>query len=364
MLISDFLDLNVLDDLITNRYITRKFHKDYPNLAILNYSPAATYDSKLDWGPEMNNSRGLIYDIETGKVVARPYKKFWNLNDPRHPETLEENLPDEIPLIADKLDGSMGTIFKYDSLLHVATRGSFHSDQANWATKWLREHYPDLDLPKDATVITEIIYAANKIVVSYDWQGLMVTGIVGHNGVEWSRTDVESWIDVVGMMLVKKFSKSLVECSKDNIKNTEGYVLTYSNGLKVKIKMSEYVRLHRILTGLNPKDIWELLAMKQESTIQEWLDDSTLPSEFKTWLNRWARKLQDDFDRIDIMSRAIFDNRPGTNDRKVLAAYFLQPENKSYSSLCFGLLDHYDTNPMIWKLIKPAFNDTFKVEGE
>src|SRR6516165_5437692 len=149
--LNQILNVEVLEQLIKDGYISRKFHRDYP-LAILNYTPQAQYDEKLIWDTEMNLSRGLVYTVDSLEILTRPFPKFWNLNDTRHPETLEANLPNEIPLFLEKLDGSLGVLFSYDGLNHVATRGSFHSDQAEWATKWLRSTYPKLNLPNGNTI--------------------------------------------------------------------------------------------------------------------------------------------------------------------------------------------------------------------
>ena len=39
--------------------------------------------------------------------------------------------------------------------------------------------------------------------------------------------------------------------------NKEGYVVRFSSGLRLKVKSEEYVRLHRLLTQVNSKDIYE-----------------------------------------------------------------------------------------------------------
>lgn len=366
MKINEVMNAEILENLIQQGFISRKTHSEYPELAVLNYTPMAQYDSKLVWGDEMNNSRGFIYNTVTGDIVARPFKKFWNLNDERHPETMEVNLPQDIPLVTNKLDGSMGVVFCYDGKIHVATRGSFHSNQAQWATNWLRQNFPSLKLPEDATLITEIIYSENRIVVSYDWEGLVVLGIVRYDGYEYNRLDTEYWANINGLRVVDKFDKSLAECSAENITNQEGYVLTYQNGLKVKVKFDEYVRLHKILTGLNPKAIWELLSSGQNETVNAWLVDPLMPVDFKTWLARWIVQLQNDYVVIEKSALEIFADRPLTDQRKMMALYFTESKNKVYASLCFSLLDKDDDglSSKIWKMIKPGAADTFKIDGE
>ena len=112
---------------------------------------------------------------------------------------------------------------------------------------------------------------------------------------------------------------------------------------------------------ISTQDIWLLLSTKQESKIIGCLEDPSLPLAFKSWLKRWVRKFQQDYDRIDFISRAIVDNRPGTNNRERIEEYFNEPGNKPYSALCSALLDHRDSGKMIWEMIKPTTLDSFKI---
>lgn len=41
--------------------------------------------------------------------------------------------------------------------------------------------------------------------------------------------------------------------------NKEGFVVRFQNGMRVKTKFAEYVRLHRIITGISNVAIWEYL---------------------------------------------------------------------------------------------------------
>lgn len=370
--LSDILDMTVLAQLIKDGYISLKVHRDYP-LAVLNYTPMAQFDPKLIWGNEMNLSRGLVYCTDTMEVVARPFAKFWNISDERHPETMPENLPNEVPLFLEKLDGSMGTLFEWDGLNHVATRGSFHSDQAEWATKWLRARYSRLKLPKEYTLVSEIIYPENKIVVNYDFSGLVILGAVNiETGKERSRSEVKEYCRAQGLELVKEYKKTLTETLQENEKNREGYVLTYpSTGLKVKVKFEEYCRLHKILTGLNVRSVWELLRDGQSATIDGWIADGKMPASFKEWVSSVANDLNKQYEKITLDVAHIYSSKPTPDlfmpykdSRKKMADYFTQEKYRKYSGLLFGLLDRKSIDAMIWKMIEPSGNVVFRVDGE
>lgn len=362
--LDQIMNIDTLEDLILNRFISRKFHSKFP-LAILNYSHLAQYSKDLVWGPEMSMCRGLIYRIDTLEVIARPFAKFWNLNDERHPETLENNLPIGIPLLTTKMDGSLGILYNWADQNYVATRGSFESDQAQWATEWLQKKYPRLKLPKEYTLLTEIIYPENQIVVYYDFSGLIVLGAV-HNttGVELSRSDLKSYCVANEISLVKDHKKTLLSCADEDIPNQEGYVATFSNGFKVKIKFSTYCSLHRILTGLNPHTIWEMLRDGKGSELDTWLIDEKIPNDFKKWLMNWTSKLGSEFNKILFNANEILSNLPINLTRKEIAEYFLQSNHKYYSAILFGMLDNRDISNTIWKLIEPKATDTFKEDGE
>lgn len=371
--LNEILNVSVLDELIEQGYISRKTHNHYP-LAILNYTPMAQYDPKLVWGPEMNLSRGLVFNTTNMDVIARPFSKFWNLGDERHPETLEQNLPNEIPLFLEKLDGSMGVLFEWDGWNHVATRGSFHSDQAVWATAWLRQNYPLLKLPKENTIVSEVIYKENKIVVDYDYEGLVVLGFVNiATGREKSRSDVKNYCDSYNLQIVKEYDKSSPsDVLTEDEKNREGYVLTFpSTGLKVKVKFEEYCQLHKILTGLNVHGVWELLRDGKIQTIDEWMQDGRMPESFKKWVNGVKTSLEIQFDSIKLEVECIYANRPQLDkfmpykeSRKQMAVYFTHESVRKYSGLLFGLLDGKNIDESIWKLIEPSGKVVFMAEGE
>ena len=365
MKISELFDMQKFNQLVTDGFISIRNHDEFP-LSILNYTPAAQYDKTLEWGIEMNSCRGLIYNNESLDIVARPFLKFWNYSDERHPETLLENLPDELPLFTDKLDGSMGILYTWNGKNYVATRGSFHSEQADWATNWLQTVFPRLELPKQYTICTEIIYAENRIVIKYESEGLIALGAVNiETGKELPRSELKQYCLAMGFPLVQEFKKTLSECASENIVGREGYVATFpSTGLKIKIKFEEYCRMHRVMTSLNARSIWELLKDNNTDVIHGWMNDETLPAEFKQWLNAVVHGLLKEFNVIQSASEFIFSHRPIVTSRKDMALYFLREENKDYRNILFAMLDERPFAELIWKRIEPVGGQTFKVEGE
>jgi RNA ligase len=362
--LQNIMDVQELERLVNEHYITRKFHPEFP-LAILNYSPTAQFDRDLIWDDTLSVCRGLIYNSKTFDIVARPFAKFWNLNTEGHPETLEENLPTDRPLVTTKMDGSLGILYPWAGQNYVATRGSFQSEQSSWATEWLQRRYPRLVLPQEYTLLTEVIYDLNQIVCRYDFEGLIVLGAIHMEiGKELSRSDLKSYCIANGLTIVQDHKKELSTCKAEDIPNQEGYVLTYANGLKVKCKFTTYCQLHRILTGLNPKSVWEMKRDGKDDELQAWLDDPKIPEGFKTWLSAWLAQFDKDVFTIFGNASRIYGARPKTDNRKEIAEFFLQDENRRYAPISFGLLDGKDVTDMIWKMVKPKSTDVFREDGE
>lgn len=368
ILLNDIVPLDLFKQMLDEGYIRSQVHPLYPELVIFNYTEAAQFDRV--WNAATNVCRGLIIKVaqgatwEAAEVVARPFNKFHNLNTEYAPETMEANLPDELPLVTTKLDGSMGVVYTYDDKLWIATRGSFDSDQARWATAWYRQHAAAKlqGWPADVTPVCEIIYAANRIVVDYDFEGLVLLSMIDNaTGRELARDKVERWAEFNKLAVVPKFDKTLAECAAENTSNEEGYVLTYSNNVKVKVKFEEYVRLHRILTGLNPKTVWEMLSLNQNEAIDKLLNDPKMPEGFVNWLREVATDLKAKYAEIENEAQAFFAARPASPARKDQALYFVQSPHKA---VLFQMLDGKPYAETIWDRIKPKIVKTFKKEGE
>src|SRR5271156_1066714 len=144
MKLDQLLNIDLLNKHRMDGFVGCQYHPTLP-LRIYNYTHLAQYDGKA-WGDgTIDYCRGLIVDNEDN-IIARPFKKFHNLNTASMPETLVENLPLELPEITKKMDGSLGIWYPDGTPAGaIATRGSFTSPQALWATKWWKMHVAKFD---------------------------------------------------------------------------------------------------------------------------------------------------------------------------------------------------------------------------
>ena len=74
-------------------------------------------------------SQGLI--TCDGRVVARPFPKFFNMDEPDAPKFEMDDWVE----VSDKRDGSLGILYFWDDRPYIATRGAFMSQQARHATE-------------------------------------------------------------------------------------------------------------------------------------------------------------------------------------------------------------------------------------
>ena len=125
-LLHDVFDPVELTAAIESGLVRLQRHPSRP-FTIYNYTEACQYTGA--WTPVTLACRGLVVDA-AGKVVARPFAKFFNHSE-AHAPSLD---PAAAVAVTDKSDGSLGIIFHDGDGLAVATRGSFASDQALHAT--------------------------------------------------------------------------------------------------------------------------------------------------------------------------------------------------------------------------------------
>src|SRR3990167_7052542 len=104
-----YLPQDVLRPYIDEGLIAEQRHPLDANVRIYNYTHRVQYDKSL-WDDVTMNCRGLILDVQQEKIVARPFRKFFNVS-----EHLAQGLPipEELPIVAEKYDGC----FRYDTRL-------------------------------------------------------------------------------------------------------------------------------------------------------------------------------------------------------------------------------------------------------
>lgn len=137
--------------------------------------------------------------------------------------------------------------------------------------------------------------------------------------------------------------------------NKEGFVIRFKNGFRIKMKFAEYVRLHRIITGVSNVAIWEYLV--QGKSFDELLEK--VPDEFYNWVKSTANDLQSKFDAIKDENEKIFWQ---LIDKKEFA---LKAKHNINQHLLFTRLNSYSTkmDEQIWKMIRPQYSKPFRTDN-
>ncbi len=358
--------MKINKQLIKDGYISERKHPSV-DYYIYNYTSKAQYEKQ--WHEDTMNCRGLILDGK-GNVIAKPFKKFFNIGEYGEPTNLGK-----IPNYTwfdkwEKLDGSLGILYRMpNGEFRIATRGSFESEQAIKATEMFNKHFlfPGLVFSDNFTYLFEIIYPSNRIVVDYGKEEKLVLLAVKSKveDYEFTYEELLRFASEWEIPLTQYYGRvsynrhAFLKIDSDIPEGDEGFVLKFDNGLRVKIKSEEYVRLHRIVTGLNSKSIWDLL--RREENLEELLD--RVPDEFYEWAEGIKTDFENNYKSIEHSCDVIVKSCR-LKDRKEVAEYFLQKEHKIYSGILFTMYDNKPYKEIIWKLLKPAYARPFQEARE
>lgn len=329
-----------LSPFVRDGWISAQRHPHLP-LTIYNYTPKAQFERH--WTPETLTARGLILD-DDDVIVGRGFPKFFNLGEHDGP------LPNEPHLVYEKIDGSLLLVTTYRGELVTATRGSFTSPQALVGRELFQQHHRPVRLVDGYTILFEVIYPENRIVVDYgDRRELVFLGTIENAS---GRTLPDRLVSFCRAEAVTVDFRN-----PPQIPNAEGYVVHFvgPSDLRIKVKFDEYVRLHRILTGVNARKIWEIRSTG--GSMDELL--TRVPDEFYEWVKRTNDDLTAQFDRIRTDALLAMHQCP-RESRKESAAYISQ--QGALAPVMFAMLDEKDYGAIIWKQIKPKADRPFKVD--
>lgn len=322
------------------------------DLHLFVYSEEAVYEKR--WNPWTIAARGLILSPSDKKIVATPFPKFFNYG-----EQVDQIIPDCDFEALEKVDGSLIIIFHHKGEWRCATKGSLGSDQAKWAAAWLARHDTSF-LDRDTTYLAEAIYPENRIVVRYDETGLVMLGAYRGDGLEMPYAELTGVADRLGWRMAKRHSfaavSELLALAKTLPATEEGFVLRFSNGLRLKVKGDEYCRIHRMISRVTPLALWESMQAgdDMEAIRRE------LPEEFWPDFDAIIGVLRDQIASIVEAVKAEAEVVAGLTDKEVglrLAEFpddvrrFIFPYRKSGGDLLSGI-----NREALFRAVRPTAN--------
>jgi len=341
------------------------------DLFLLNYTDRAQYQRAWDRYPVLVDCRGTVVNA-AGDAIAKPFRKFFNVGE--QPATQLEHLVTlGVPEVTHKLDGSMCVLYPYAGGHRFTTRGSFTSWQATRATEiWEKQYAPELTERLDGrvTYIFELVGPDNRHVVRYDREDVVLIGVVmTETGREWSYAAVTAEARRLNLPHVDAEPltddwQSLVRAERSNF---EGFVLFWpDHDLRVKVKLEEYVRLNRIISGLNEHVVWEHL--REGADIEEMR--AAVPEEIQAWLDtttaamiRAHTDLGAQVEQVLAKIRATGLDPADRTQRKDVARIVLR-ESGAIRPAVFLAIDNRDYQDALWRLVEPRSSDPLRPADE
>lgn len=353
------IDLPKFRELEEQRLLSCQKHPT-ADLYIFNYTQLCQFSRA--WTEETMMARGLITDLE-GNIKARPFVKFFNYDEHFGDDCKLPPLPLEKFTVTEKMDGSLGILYWVDDIPYIATRGSFTSDQAIKGTEMLRKI--KFDWPKENTCLFEVLYPENRIVVDYGGREEIVLLSVVHteSGWEMPHKPMEHYFSQF-VSVVKSYDFDNIEKIKEvQDDNKEGFVIRFESGVRTKIKMAEYVRLHRLVTGVNAKTIWELL--KNNQNFSDLLE--RVPDEFYDWVKKTRNSLIEEFNVAEAVAFRDFEavkSLPTRREQALAIAEIDSTREKKLSGIIFSMIDKKPYDQIIWKMVRPKADKPWKEDKE
>jgi RNA ligase len=247
----------------------------YTNILYTIPSPEIFTGSGLYETSVLRECRGLVFDTETGRILARPYHKIFNID--QLPET-QSGVIDLSPphTVLEKLDGSMVfpvafgdsgdfRLMTKSGVTETSMRAEQFVSSRPAYQRFIRMCVKGCKL----TPVFEWQSRADQIVVDYGPEdNLVLTAIrytVGGEYLSWHLyNDYGRYWDIP----VVKGAEGLGEVNDIHSivrdvrgwKGPEGVVIRYENGHMLKLKADDYVLRHRTADGLkSPKRALELV---------------------------------------------------------------------------------------------------------
>ncbi len=285
--VQEYLQNNSIESLREAPYFLSV--KEYPEDALitLNYS-------QID-SPKQNDivkeCRGLILNSETFAIVAQSFKRFFNLNEcPKTKEWKSHKMVQST--ILEKLDGTLITLYRYNSTWHCATRKmAFAEGNTPSGVSYVSLVQKCLDftdtthiLHTDSTLhdlifVFELCTPENRVVTRYSDYSVKLLSVRSKTScVEYDWYTVCAYAEHLGVSTPKVYDFSnmtitdIIASLKDIHPLEEGYVAVHYdkqssiNFDRIKIKNPAYLAISHLRDNgvISPKRIAMVVYMQEQ----------------------------------------------------------------------------------------------------
>jgi len=343
-------DIAEIEGRVKQRLIVSREHPTLP-LTIYNYTAKTQYDRA--WDLYTVTCRGLILD-DSHRIIARPFSKIFNYGEPNEFSEDIENII-ELPKFYNKLDGVLGIMYPENGKPAIATRGSFDNAQSQFGTQWIQNRFVLSDFRRSYTYLFEIIHSTSRIVINYEFTGLVLLAVISNDGtheLDHIKEGLRLGIGFARDMTFTGILQALAYLEKADGREVEGFVLKFSNGYRIKMKAEDYVRMHRLIFHTSSKDIWLALQENRLESLYDVLPDEMLP---------WVREIEENLiaEYNTLIENANYIAKTALRKyktKKEIAQYIsLFPEKSVAFLIANGKKEK--AKALVWKMVKPKYQE-------
>ena len=260
----------------SNKYIQEK---KFGNISSFNFTNKAFYDKA--WDEQTTKARGLYLDTMKGKVAARAYEKFFNINE--RPETKFDMLQHKLqfPVTAYvKENGFLGIVSynEYEDDLFIASKSTIDSEFAQWFREMLYEKISSENIEKmkefikehNVSFVFECVDMKNDPhIIEYPNSELFLLDIV-QNDMDFAKYEYSTMVDIANQFGLTPKEKAfeiatwqeffdwyydvLEEDYEYNGRKIEGFVIEDSIGYMTKLKLT-YYNFWKFMRGISHEAI-------------------------------------------------------------------------------------------------------------
>ena len=346
---------------------------DKEGYRVINYvvTMPTTFDSPMKLkGAIRRECRGLIFCAETGKILRRPWHKFFNIGERHETQSRYIDLTKN-HVVATKHDGSMIVPFEVgdnSGMIRFGTKMGI-TDVSMQAEVFVAKHSEFMDFSKvciaeGMTPIFEWCSMQQQIVLEYPVDQLVLTGmrhmITGEyvdlhdkNGNQYIDMAKSFGIPIVDIMSHSDNAESFVQ-KVSGMTDIEGYVIAFDDGHRVKVKTDWYLRIHKVLSQIRyDRNIAALILNNEIDDIYSHLPEDQCVGirEYETVFWRTFQKKFDDIEKTCIIAKEQY-----ADDRKGIALEYAPMFHKFDRSLIFKFIDGKDLRNEYTTFIKDKLN--------
>lgn len=282
-----------------NKYVNEK---KFGNISSFNFTNKAFYDKV--WDEQTTKARGLYIDTMKGKVVARAYNKFFNINE--RPETKFDMLQHKLqfPVTAYvKENGFLGIVGynEYEDELFITTKSTPDGEFAEWFKEILFEKIDKSTLDNMKSYIKDnsvsfvfecVDMKHDPHIIDYPESQFFLLDIV-YNTVDFKKCEYEEMCHIADSFGLPHKEKAfeignwqefydwyydiLEEDYEYNGRKIEGFVIEDSSGYMTKLKLT-YYNFWKFMRGIAHEAIRKGYVTKTSALT------SPIANEFYAWV--------------------------------------------------------------------------------